>query len=116
MEKSFGFAGSAYNQVIVFQSAETLREVLKANPHMEPIIGAGQEDAKDFPGVYIAGIRLGTQTREEVLAEQLGEEKLSAVCRDLAETVRKHGLNRSPGICKTLMHYMSDVIMGWNCE
>lgn len=56
MEKSFGFPGRAYNQVIVFQSAEMLRAALEANPHMEPIIGAGKEADTDFPGVYIAGI------------------------------------------------------------
>lgn len=62
LNKSFGFPGAAYNQVIVFQSEEMLREVLEANPHMEPIIGAGQEMDADFPGVYIAGIRASSQT------------------------------------------------------
>lgn len=62
MEKSFGFSGWAYDQVIVFQSAETLRAVLEANPHMEPIIGAGQESDPDFPGVYMGGIRASSPT------------------------------------------------------
>lgn len=62
MEKSFGFPGRAYDQVIVFQSAEMLLAVLDANPHMEPIIGAGQESDPDFPGVYMAGIRASSPT------------------------------------------------------
>ena len=57
MLKSFGFSGLAYNQVIVFQSAEMLQKVLESNPNMEPIIGTGQGMETDFPGVYIAGIR-----------------------------------------------------------
>lgn len=57
MNKSFGFSGSDYNQVIVFQSEEMLRTVLEANPYMEPIIGTGQGMETDFPGVYIAGIK-----------------------------------------------------------
>ena len=57
MQKSFGFSGQAYNQVVVFQSEDMLRAVLEANPNMEPIIGAGQELDTDFPGVYIAGIK-----------------------------------------------------------
>ena len=61
MQKSFGFPGVAYNQVIVFQSAEMLRVALEANPHMESIIGAGQEMDKDFPGVYMAGIKANSQ-------------------------------------------------------
>ena len=62
MDKSFGFCGWAYNQIIVFQSAETLQAVLDANPTMEPIIGAGQEMDKDFPGVYMAGVKANLQT------------------------------------------------------
>lgn len=55
--KSFGFSGSMYNQIIVFQSEEMLRLAVEANPHMEPIIGAGQPEDADFPGIYIAGIK-----------------------------------------------------------
>ena len=57
MQKSFGFSGQAYNQIIVFQSEEAMRTVLEKNPHMEPIVGAGKEVDADFPGVYIAGIK-----------------------------------------------------------
>lgn len=56
MEKSFGFPGRAFDQVVVFQSSEMLLAVLATNPNMEPIIGAGQEMDEDFPGVYIAGV------------------------------------------------------------
>ena len=54
---SFGFAGSEYNQVIVFRNEEAFLEVLAANPHMEAIIGAGPDSKRDFPGVYIAGVK-----------------------------------------------------------
>lgn len=56
------------------------------------------------------------QMRESILAERIGDEKLKAVCMDLAETIRKHGLHKSPNICEMLFLYMSDVIKGWNCE
>ena len=114
VSESFGFCGWDYNQVIVFKSAEKLREVLEANPLMEPIIGAGQDKDQDFPGVHIAGIKVDVHVREEILAEQLGEEALKEVCADIARLMRKHGLHRQPGTCRTLLFYMSDVIKGWN--
>lgn len=55
--KAFGFPGSMYNQIIVFQSAEMLLLAVEANPHMEAIIGGGSKVDADFPGVYIAGIK-----------------------------------------------------------
>lgn len=52
---------------------------------------------------------------EAVLVDLLGEEKLRAVCCDMAETIRKHGLTQSPATCEILFRYMSDVVNGWNC-
>ena len=54
---SFGFAGRKYNQLIVFRNEEAFLEVLAANPHMEAIIGASPDSKRDFPGVYIAGVK-----------------------------------------------------------
>ena len=115
MEKSLGFQGWKYNQVIVFQSAEMLQAALKANPHMEPIIGSGQEADADFPGAYIAGMKVDAHMREEILVEQLGEEMLKEVCTDMAKLIIKNDLHRQPGTCRTLLNYMSDIIKGWNC-
>jgi hypothetical protein len=69
MVKSFGFTGRVYNQIIVFKSAEMLKVALEANPHMEPIIGAGQSIDCDFPGVYMAGIRDNSR-RDNTVAVQ----------------------------------------------
>lgn len=69
MVKSFGFTGRVYNQIIVFQNAEMLQAALKANPHMEPIIGAGQSLDCDFPGVYMAGIRDSSRTDKTVAVQ-----------------------------------------------
>lgn len=57
MVDSYGFAGLAYNQIIVFKDAKTFLQTLEANPHMEGIIGADEESRRNFPGVYIAGIK-----------------------------------------------------------
>ena len=54
---SYGFAGAAYNQVIVIRDEKAFFEILAANPHMEGIVGADEETRENFPGVYIAGIK-----------------------------------------------------------
>ena len=51
---------------------------------------------------------------EDILAENLGEEKLSEVCRDLAVLLKNHGIHRSPDVCEVLFFYMADVVKGWN--
>lgn len=61
MSGSFGFSGSAYNQVIVFQEEEHFITALETNPLMEPIIGATPDDRTNYPGVFIAGIRANSQ-------------------------------------------------------
>ncbi len=53
---SYGFAGSAYNMVVVIRDEKAFFETLKANPHMSAIIGGDEETRENFPGVYIAGI------------------------------------------------------------
>ncbi|MBE6943832.1 MAG: hypothetical protein E7453_06180 [Ruminococcaceae bacterium] len=55
--KAIGFCGAAYNQIIVFQREYDFILALSANPHMEAIIGESEEEKRDFPGVYIAGIK-----------------------------------------------------------
>lgn len=53
---------------------------------------------------------------ETVLIDLLGEENLKNTCQDMAEVIRKHGLQRSSETCKILFRYMSSVVEGWNCE
>lgn len=54
---SYGFAGAAYNQIVVIRDEKSFFEILAANPHMEGIVGADEETRENFPGVYIAGIK-----------------------------------------------------------
>ena len=53
---------------------------------------------------------------EKKLVDLLDDEKLKDVCVDLEETIRKHGLHKSPETCEMLFLYMLDVIKGWNRE
>lgn len=57
MNDALGFAGAAYNQIIVFREKAAFLEALVANPHIEGIVGADDETQLSFPGVYIAGIK-----------------------------------------------------------
>ena len=56
MVDSYGFAGIAYDQIIIFRSREAFEIILKSNPYMEAIVGGDDETRDNFPGVYIAGI------------------------------------------------------------
>lgn len=51
---------------------------------------------------------------ERILIEALGEEQLKEIGEQIAEVIRKHKLQTSPQICRKLLHYLSDVIEGWN--
>lgn len=63
---SFGFSGMAYNQVIVFRNKADFELALRANPCMKPIIGTSADDAINFPGVYIAGIKANSRMDKSV--------------------------------------------------
>lgn len=52
---------------------------------------------------------------ETDLVKTLGEDQLKSIGEQIAEIVRKHGLQNSPDICRKLFSYLSDVIDGWNC-
>ena len=54
---AYGFAGAAYNQIIVFRSGAAMNTAIAANPHMTAIMGADGYTKEMFPGVYIAGIK-----------------------------------------------------------
>lgn len=55
---SLGFWGAAYNQVIIFREEEDFNTALSANgPRMEAIIGRDERTRRNFPGVYVAGIK-----------------------------------------------------------
>lgn len=54
---AYGFAGAAYNQIIVFRSGEAMNMAIAANPHMTAIMGGDGYTKESFPGVYIAGIK-----------------------------------------------------------
>lgn len=51
---------------------------------------------------------------ERELIELLGEDQLKNIGEQLADIVRKYGLQKSPDVCRKLFYYMSDVIDGWN--
>lgn len=65
---AYGFAGTAFNQIIVFRSGEAMNAAIAANPHMTAIIGADGHTRMLFPGVYIAGVRNEASRREDILA------------------------------------------------
>lgn len=72
---SYGFAGSAYNQIIVFKDGDAFRQILDANPNMVAIIGASEETIRNFPGVYIAGIKADAG-RVELSAHKIGDRSM----------------------------------------
>lgn len=53
--------------------------------------------------------------KEKELLDLLGEEQLKCIGEQIAEIVRQHDLQNSPGTCRKLFSYLSDVIDGWNC-
>lgn len=65
---AYGFAGAAFNQIIVFCSGEAMNAAIAANPHMTAIMGADDYTRSAFPGVYIAGIMCEASRREDILA------------------------------------------------
>lgn len=57
MAKSYGFRSDGYNQVIVFDDEADFKRIMAANPDMVAIVGADCHTKRDFPGVYIAGVK-----------------------------------------------------------
>lgn len=70
-ELTVGFSGMVWDTVLVFQTEEAFRKALSGNPNMIPIIGDTDADRNNFPNVYIAGIRAGSE-----LTQPVGKEKL----------------------------------------
>lgn len=56
----------------------------------------------------------GETNLEAELISVLGEEELKNIGEQIVETVRQHGLHKSPDICRKLFSYLSNVIDGWN--
>lgn len=54
---SIGIPFWEYSSMILFKDQEKFQLILKANPHMEAIVGGDSETQRNFPGVYLAGIR-----------------------------------------------------------
>ena len=59
---SFGFSPCAYNQIVVFANGNEFEKIIAANPNMTAIIGADDYTRKNFPGVFIAGIKANSHT------------------------------------------------------
>ena len=75
MIKSFGFSPSGYNQIIIFLSdGKEFERVLKSNPNMVAILGNDDRTRKEYPGIFIAGIKA-----EASLQEDSTEGNLSAI-------------------------------------
>lgn len=75
---AYGFAGAAYNQIIVFRSGEAMNMAIAANPHMTAIMGGDGYTKESFPGVYIAGIKHEANPHEDILAD--GQEAIQKRC------------------------------------
>lgn len=61
MSKSYGFRPGEYDQIIVFDSEQDFTAIVVANPGMTAIMGADDHTKKEFPGVYIAGLKESLQ-------------------------------------------------------
>ncbi|HAQ41546.1 MAG TPA: hypothetical protein DCM73_12440 [Clostridiales bacterium] len=55
-EKSIGIPVSDYSTIIIFNNKETFIKTVKENPHIVALVGVNQEDEKDYPNVFIAGM------------------------------------------------------------
>lgn len=75
---AYGFAGTAFNQIIVFRSGEAMNAAIAANPHMTAIMGADGHTRMLFPGVYIAGVRNEATLREGILGD--GQAAIQTLC------------------------------------
>ena len=54
---SCGFSPVGFNQIIVFSDEQAFKEIVAANPHMTAIIGADDHTRKNYPGVFISGVK-----------------------------------------------------------
>lgn len=54
-----------FSQVIVFTSEGDFKEIIAANQHMTAIMGADDYTKRNFPGVFIAGIKANSQGDKE---------------------------------------------------
>ena len=52
---------------------------------------------------------------EKELIERIGSDKLQNTGEEIAEIIRKYGLQNSPDICEKLFCYILEVVCGWNC-
>lgn len=63
--QSYGFSPMGFSQVIVFTSEGDFKEIIAANQHMTAIMGADDYTKRNFPGVFIAGIKANSQGDKE---------------------------------------------------
>lgn len=61
MSQSFGFSPAGYNQIILFTEESDFQKIMAANPNMTAIMGADDHTKKDFPGLFVAGIKANSQ-------------------------------------------------------
>ena len=54
---SYGFSPVGFNQIIVFSDEQAFKEIVSANQNMTAIMGADDHTRKNYPGVFIAGVK-----------------------------------------------------------
>lgn len=115
---SCGFSTQGYNQIVIFDNGNALREIVAANPNMMIVIDGDDGVLPAFPSLFVAAVKatqpLGIGV-EQQLVTILGEDELKSIGEQLAGVVRQHGLQHEPDICKLLFSYTGLVIVGWNC-
>lgn len=55
------------------------------------------------------------EEKEKELIYKIGADKLRNIGEEIAEIIRKYGLQNSPDICEKLLRYILEVVCGWNC-
>ena len=59
MGKSYGFRPDGYNQIIVFDCEDDFKKIVATNPSMTAIMGADDYTKSEYPGLFIAGVKVG---------------------------------------------------------
>lgn len=54
--QSCGFSARGYNQIVIFDNGNDLREIVAANPNMKIIIDGDDGILPAFPNLFVAGV------------------------------------------------------------
>ena len=114
---AIGFSTAEFNQIVVFSQKDDFEKIVAANPNMTAIIGADDYTRDALPGVFVAGVKNCANVQadaEKVLTAHLTPENLQGIGEGIADLLRQYNLHRSPGMCRVLFNYFSDVVDSWN--